>query len=224
MGVTQQTYWSFETALSFAMGLLGSIRKKTPLLRMKRKRPESLTLASTCEFSQDTTTSVMEIDDPEDTQELLSPKEREGSFDDRPIILSNEDEEANNDARREDTQEEDGMLYEERNYVSESSGDEADAEDDREKRQEFPPIRTHTRIRSDGQLMHIFHDELATLYEEPNKSDDSMTETGPIRTLDESNIRARWDYVLQLMVGQCDASLYDTIAEMIPGAMDVAEI
>ena len=211
------------------MGFLGTIRKKTPLLRMKRKRPESLTLASTCEFTQDdATSSIMEIDDQEDTQELLSPKERGGSFDDRPIIVSSEEEEeeeTNENTNSQQLQQQQQTIQEERNYVSESSGDEADAAEDCEKRQEFLPIRTHTRIRSDGQLMHVFHDELATLYEEPCKSDDSTTETAPtLRTLDERNIRARWNYALQLMVGQCDASFYNTIAEMIPGAMDVAEI
>jgi hypothetical protein len=256
------------------MGFLGSIRKKSPLFRMaKRKRPETLSLASTtCDFSQDT--DLMEIDDPKntDTEELLTPKERIESFDDRPIMVS--DEEGDMDARlrtrsgsrtrffndnndtvdantvttrkyqndermlevqenedmqeddafREETQEE-YMVQEDRNYVS--SGDEADAEDEgRLSQREVPPRRTHVRIPSDGPLMHIFHDELATLYEEPNKSDSSEAEaeTGSLKTLDESNIRARWDYALRLMVGQCDASLYNTIAEMIPGITEVAEI
>lgn len=250
------------------MGFLGSIRKKSPLFRMaKRKRPEALLLtATTCDFSQDT--SLMEIDDPKitDTQELLSPKERIDSFDDRPITVS--DEEGDMDTRllsgsrnrffndnnadivttrnqqddefmlerqdNEDMQEDDAfqegvqeedMLQQDRYYVS--SGDEADAEDETQvSHREAPPRRTHARIPSDGQLMHIFHDELATLYEEPNKSDTSEAEAekGSLKILDESNIRARWDYALQLMVGQCDASLYNTIAEMIPGVMEVAEI
>jgi hypothetical protein len=254
------------------MGFLGSI-KKSPLFRMaKRKRPEPLSLAATtCDFSQDT--SLMEIDDPEDTdtQELLSPKERIESFDERPIMVSDEEEDMDSrlrrdssrsrffhdnndtvdanivtrdqqddecvleiqenednlqedDALREEMHEDDmDMVQEDRYYVS--SDDEADAEDETQLIQrEVPPRRTHVRIRSDGQLMHIFHDELATLYEEPNKSDSSETETGSLKTLDESNIRARWDYALQLMVGHCDASLYNTIAEMIPGVMEAAEI
>jgi hypothetical protein len=254
------------------MGFLGSIRKKSPLFRMsKRKRPEALILAATtCDFSQDT--SLMEIDDPNntDTEELLSPKERVESFDDRPIMVSDEEGDVDtrlrsgsrirffkdnndtvdadivtrrreqddkcmlkiqenedmqeDDALQEEMQEED-MVQHDRNYVS--SGDEADAEDEtRASHREVPLGRTHARIPSDGQLMHIFHDELATLYEEPNKSDSSETEagTGSLKILDESNIRARWDYALQLMVGQCDASLYNTIAEMIPGVMDMAEI
>jgi hypothetical protein len=115
-------------------------------------------------------------------------------------------------------------------------------------------LPTHSRTRSDGQqqqVMHIFHDELATLYEEPNKSSESLDSSSlkstsssdsivenrmvPLRdTLDESNIRARWEYALQLMVGNCEPSelLYNTLAEMIPSSsitngediMEVAEI
>ena len=111
-------------------------------------------------------------------------------------------------------------------------------------RSHTPPnaiLPTHARGRSDGQqhVMHIFHDELATLYEEPTKSSDSLDsvesssstvehendannhDTSAVRlrdSLDESNIRARWEYALHLMVGNCEPSelLYNTIVEMMP--------
>lgn len=111
-------------------------------------------------------------------------------------------------------------------------------------------LPSHSRGRSDAQpqqVMHIFHDELATLYEEPNKSSDSLDSSKSssgiaedansnslVRmrdTLDESNIRARWEYALRLMVGNCEPSelLYNSIAEMMPSItndveMEIAEI
>lgn len=127
-------------------------------------------------------------------------------------------------------------------------------------RSHTPPsamLPTHSRIRSDGhqqqlqQVMHIFHDELSTLYEEPNKSSSESSDSSvksassmvenrivPVQdTLDESNIRARWEYALRLMVGNCEPSefLYNfpTFAEMMPSSsaitngeldMEVAEI
>ena len=230
----------------------------------------------------------------EDTQELLSPRERaDGVFDDRPILVSDEDEEDQEtrpsfrdtrgghdtpntvhffserqdkakrsrlDKQNDNNPDDTVMTHEHPNYVSASSGDEADddADDsDREisavrlaldlqqlsmlspplRRSHTPPdalLPTQGRVKSDGHhhFLHIFHDELSTLYEEPNKSgdmeedddDDRMAqvqETSLVHSgfaLDESNIRARWDYALQLMarVGQCEPSdIYNSIADLM---------
>lgn len=108
-------------------------------------------------------------------------------------------------------------------------------------------LPSHGRIRPEGQqqqVMHIFHDELATLYEEENKSSDSsdsatkssssITENRivPVQdSLDESNIRARWEYALRLMVGNCEPSELFSFADLMPSSitnghedMEIAEI
>ena len=208
----------------------------------------------------------------EDTQELLSPHDGDGdgSFVFEPIMVSDDDTTDDEKPGRGNGKEE-GILVanneygstnkslmdsDDVNYVSDDSSEMLPEQAPSSVsliRSHTPPnalLPTHSRKRSDGQqVMHIFHDELATLYEEPNKSSESLdsiksassiAESNTIvrlrDTLDESNIRARWEYALQLMVGQCEPSglLYNSIAEMMPSTsyltygentdMDVAEI
>lgn len=212
----------------------------------------------------------------EDTQELLSPRdgEAESSFVFDPITVSDDDatddekpksDEQMGTAKNHDT----SMMDEDEemtdaNYVSDDSDRELPPSEPTHSpchvsvsliRSHTPPTNAmspaHSRGRLDvqpQQVMHIFHDELATLYEEPNKSSESLdssksssgisedvaNSTSLVRmrdTLDESNIRARWEYALRLMVGNCEPSelLYNSFAEMMPSItsdieMEMAEI
>lgn len=211
--------------------------------------------------------SLRQTAQSEDTQELLSPHDdSDGSFVFDPIMISDDDttddenprSDAMYDAQQDtfmnnddncllDVDMDDGAMA----YVSDDSAD-CDLSQAEPAchvsliRSHTPPnAPTHSRKRSDGQqqVMHLFHDELATLYEEPNKSSESsmksassIEETSVVRlrdtSLDESNIRARWEYALKLMVGQCEPSelLYNSLAEMMTitngedADMEVAEI
>ena len=257
-----------------------------PLLRMKRKRQageHSLKFSST--FTDDSS-SVMEDSIAcdarrpslrhleavsEDTQELLSPKDGDDvdGFALDPILVSDDDvtddEQQKNDNHVEEKEETQPCLMQvDTIYVNDDSDyEEVELHQPHVSliRSHTPPnalLPTHARGRSDGQhhVMHIFHDELATLYEEPNKSSDTLDSvkssnsivehhhdannhnTSVVRlrdSLDESNIRARWEYALRLMVGNCEPSelLYNTIVEMMPMAtigncdeldMEMAEI
>lgn len=208
----------------------------------------------------------------EDTQELLSPTDADadGSFVFDPITVSDDDttdDEKPKSYRGEmEIMNDDNVVIEEKqidkfrmeldtNYVSDDSDYEAEQKQQPHcsislMRSHTPPnalLPTHARGRSEGQqhVMHIFHDELATLYEEPNKSSDSLdssiksdssssivehinNNTRVVRlrdSLDESNIRARWEYALRLMVGNCEPSelLYNTIVNMMPYAITNGE-
>jgi len=245
-------------------------RKRTSGESLKFSSTSEFTDDSSAMESVDTPSKRrMEKTQSEDTQELLSPRdgEADSSFVFDPIMVSDDDTTDDEKPMKKDNEDTIMMndeidfrmkdeTMEDVNYIS----DDSDREFPQEQvspchvsliRSHTPPnalLPTHARVRPETQqqVMHIFHDELATLYEEPNKSSESLdsiksspssvvenSNTSVVRALDESNIRARWEYALRLMVGNCEPSelLYNSIAEMMPSIsngedveMEIAEI